>query len=126
MIEEVPREPSGLVPLREGSQFGAHEHQRGAGEMDSLQDVANDLLKRLPPGPAIPRYEAEWQLAFALSANDDAIGAIAHAQQGLLIAYALRDTSRMLGSLYQLTKFNVEGRHYEEAEAPSRRRGPAW
>ncbi|MBK9598836.1 MAG: histidine kinase [Flavobacteriales bacterium] len=89
---------------------------RAAGEMDSLQDVANDLLKRLPPGPAIPRYEAEWQLAFALSANDDAIGAIAHAQQGLLIAYALRDTSRMLGSLYQLTKFNVEGRHYNEAD----------
>ena len=27
---------------------------RAAGEMDSLQDVANDLLKRLPPGPAIP------------------------------------------------------------------------
>ncbi|MBK6410355.1 MAG: hypothetical protein IPF78_11800 [Flavobacteriales bacterium] len=89
---------------------------RAAGEMDSLQQVAIDLLKQLPPGPGIPRYEAEWQLAFALSANNDALGAISHAQQGLLIAYALRDSSRMLGSLYQLTKFNVEGRHYEEAD----------
>ncbi|MBK7246047.1 MAG: histidine kinase [Flavobacteriales bacterium] len=89
---------------------------RAAGEMDSLQQVAIDLLKQLPPGPGIPRYEAEWQLAFALSANNDALGAISHAQQGLLIAYALRDSSRMLGSLYQLTKFNVEGRHYNEAD----------
>ncbi len=87
-----------------------------AGEVAPLPFVASHLREQLPPGPSISRYEVERNLAVASSANDDALGAVMHAQQGLLIARALNDTSRMLGSLYQLTKFSVEGRHYAEAD----------
>jgi len=89
---------------------------RAADEQDSLQRFAEGLLKELPNGPSTSRYEAEWHLASALSAKDDPVGALAHAQQAWLIARELKDTTRILGSLYQLTKLNVEGRHYEEAD----------
>jgi tetratricopeptide (TPR) repeat protein len=49
--------------------------------------------------------------------EDDPLGATQHAQQALLIARDLKDTTRILGSLYQLTKLEVEGRRYQEADA---------
>ncbi len=86
------------------------------GEWDSVRLVAARLLNELPGSPSAARYEAEWHLASAVGMNDDPLGAIEHAQKAWLIARDMRDTVRILGSLYQLTKFNVEGRHYEEAD----------
>lgn len=95
------------------------ERLRGAlrdGDHQALRSTAEALL-RTTELPQEVHYEAEWHLAFANSLMDDPIGAIDHAQNALLIARAMPDTSRMLASLYQLTKFNVEGKHYEEADA---------
>ncbi len=89
---------------------------RAADSLESLQVEAARLLKELPAGAGASRYEAEWHLAFALGMADDPVGALAHAQNAMLLARELKDTTRMLGSLYQLTKLNVEGRHYEEAD----------
>ena len=89
---------------------------RSKGEWDSVRLVAARLLNELPGSPSAARYEAEWHLASAVGMNDDPLGAIEHAQKAWLIARDMRDTVRILGSLYQLTKFNVEGRHYEEAD----------
>lgn len=87
-----------------------------AGAFDSLELVAKQMLMSADGPPAIDRYEASYHLAFALAGQDDPLGAISHAQEALLMARALKDTTRILASLYQLTKFNVEGRHYEEAD----------
>jgi len=89
---------------------------RSKGEWDSVRLFAARLLNELPGSPSAARYEAEWHLASAVGMNDDPLGAIEHAQKAWLIARDMRDTVRILGSLYQLTKFNVEGRHYEEAD----------
>ena len=86
-----------------------------AGAFDALEAAANDLLRSAPPG-SVQRYDAEYHLAFARAGADDATGAIDHAQRALLIARALADTLRELGSLYQLVKLNVQARHYEEAD----------
>jgi two-component sensor histidine kinase len=67
-------------------------------------------------GPVTDRYEIARQKALDHSGGDEPALAIAHAQQALLIARELRDTTRILGSLYLLTKFNVEARHYDEAD----------
>jgi tetratricopeptide (TPR) repeat protein len=89
---------------------------RSENKLDSLRSVAETLLEELAPSPNVRRYEAEWHLAFALGQNDDPRGALEHAQKAWLIARDLHDTTRILSSLYQLTKFNVEGRHFEEAD----------
>lgn len=47
---------------------------------------------------------------------DDATGAIASAQQALLIARERRDTARTMEAMYLLMKFNVQARHSEEAD----------
>ena len=93
-------------------------HQlRATDQLDSLERHAQRILKGSSPAAAGPlRYEAEWNLAFVRGMQDDPLGAIEHAQRALLIAREEKDTTHMLGSLYQLTKFNVEGRHYEEAD----------
>jgi len=85
-------------------------------EFDSLEIITRRMLKDLPPDPGPLRYDAEYYLAFALGMKDDPRGATDHAQQAYLIARSLADTTRMLESLYQLTKLNVEGRHYGEAD----------
>lgn len=87
-----------------------------ADELDSLELSAARILDRGEKTNVL-RYEAEYHWAFARSGKDDPLGAIEHAQNALLIARAMPDTSRMLASLYQLTKFNVEGKHYDEADA---------
>jgi tetratricopeptide (TPR) repeat protein len=74
------------------------------------------MIATLPSEDHATRYEAEYHWAFARSGLDDPTGAVQHAQQALLTAREFADTTRMLASLYQLTKFNVEGRHYEEAD----------
>ncbi|MBK9146578.1 MAG: histidine kinase [Flavobacteriales bacterium] len=84
--------------------------------MDSLREAAEQVLDALPRPPAIDLYEAEWHLAYALDQSDDPRGALEHAQNAWLVARELKDTTRILASLYQLTKLNVEGRHYEEAD----------
>lgn len=89
---------------------------RSENKLDSLRSVAETLLEELAPSPNARRYEAEWHLAFALSRDDDPTGALEHAQNAWILARELHDTARILGSLYQLTKFNVEGRHYGEAD----------
>ena len=89
---------------------------RSTGEWDSVRRVAAHLLNELPASPSEARYEAEWHLALAVGMNDDPLGAMEHAQNAWLIARDLHDTTRILGALYQLTKINVEGRHYEEAD----------
>jgi tetratricopeptide (TPR) repeat protein len=87
---------------------------RAKGEHDRLESEAKRLLAATPTKDIL--YEAEYHWAFARSGKDDALGAVEHAQKALIAARELADTSRILGSLYQLTKFNVEGRHYEEAD----------
>ncbi len=89
---------------------------RAANERDALERAAATLLGEHPDGASTLRYEAEWHLAFARSNKNDPVGAVQHAQQAWLVARELKDTSRILGSLYQLTKFNVEGRHFAEAD----------
>ncbi|MBK7384500.1 MAG: histidine kinase [Flavobacteriales bacterium] len=92
-------------------------HQlRASDQLDSLESLAKRILTGSTPTAGSLRYEAEWHLAFVREIHDDPLGATEHAQRALLIAREERDTARMLGSLYQLTKFNVEGRHYEEAD----------
>lgn len=83
------------------------------GEFDQLEKAARESIAS--EDRAI-RYEAEYHWAFARSSKDDPTGAVEHAQKALLIARELADTTRMLASLYQITKFNVEGRHYEGAD----------
>lgn len=78
------------------------------------------MLADAPEGPSADRYEAEYFWAFARDGKDDALGAIEHAQNALLTARALKDTSRMLASLYQMTKFNLGGRRYDEADEDRR------
>jgi tetratricopeptide (TPR) repeat protein len=92
------------------------EALRSANMLDSLREAAEQVLDAPSQAPAIDRYEAEWHLAYALGQGDDPIGALEHAQNAWLVARELKDTTRILASLYQLTKLNVEGRHYEEAD----------
>ncbi len=109
----------GLCAQKDGGDHAAVLRMQGLGaanEWDSLQWFADQLLDELPPAPSAIRYEAERHMAIAFSAKDDPVSALDHAQQAWLIADELNDTSRILGSLYQLTKLNVEGRHYEEAD----------
>ncbi len=87
---------------------------RAGDQHDALESEAKRLLATTPSKGIL--YEAEYHWAFARSGKDDPLGAVQHAQKALLAARELADTSRILGSLYQLTKFNVEGRHYEEAD----------
>lgn len=89
---------------------------RSAGDLDSLEQQCERSLKDLPGTPSVLRYEAEWNLAFVLGVKNAPLQATDHAQRALLIARDLGDTSRVLGSLYQLTKLHVEGRHYQEAD----------
>ncbi|MBV6403377.1 MAG: hypothetical protein GFGODING_00115 [Flavobacteriales bacterium] len=88
---------------------------RLAGAYDSLEVEARALLAA-HAGPDEERYEALYHWAFARSGKDDAVAAIRYGQEALLIARELKDTVRIMGSLYQLVKFNVEARHYEEAD----------
>ncbi|MEZ4739885.1 MAG: histidine kinase [Flavobacteriales bacterium] len=99
-----------------GKQLEELKDLRSSGRMDELASASQQLLKELPPGASAARYEAEWYLAGALGVKNDPLGAMEHAQRASSIARELRDTSRMLGSLYQLTKLDVEGRHYQEAD----------
>lgn len=87
---------------------------RSSGEYDSLQMVTTRLLG-IDPDPRT-RYEATYHLAFARDGKNDPAGALAHGQAALRIARELQDTVRIMGSVYQLVKFNVEARHYEEAD----------
>lgn len=87
---------------------------RARGAHDPLEAEAKRLFEDAKSKDL--RYEAEYHWAFARSGKDDALGALQHAQNAWLIAREMRDTVRILGSLYQLTKFNVEGRHYVEAD----------
>ncbi|MBK8225937.1 MAG: histidine kinase [Flavobacteriales bacterium] len=82
---------------------------------DSLEAEAHATLAAHAE-PDEERYDALYHLAFARSGKDDAVAAIRHGQEALLIARELQDTVRIMGSLYQLIKFNVEARHYEEAD----------
>ncbi|MFZ1692280.1 MAG: histidine kinase [Flavobacteriales bacterium] len=84
-----------------------------AGEFEQLENAARELSVS---DDHRTRYEAEYHWAFARSGKDDPAGAVEHAQKALLLARELPDTTRMLASLYQLTKLNVEGRHYQEAD----------
>ncbi|MBK9175237.1 MAG: histidine kinase [Flavobacteriales bacterium] len=83
------------------------------GEFELLEVTARELVSSADRNT---RYEAEYHWAFARSGKDDPLGAVEHAQKALFIARDIADTTRMLASLYQLTKFNVEGRHFEEAD----------
>lgn len=85
-------------------------------EGDSLQHFAEHLLATLPPGPSDIRQQAEYFEALALQLNEDPVEAMEHAQQAVLISRALKDTSRMLGSMYLIMKLNIEGHHYDEAD----------
>ncbi|MBK7084368.1 MAG: histidine kinase [Flavobacteriales bacterium] len=87
---------------------------RARGEHAPLETEAKRLLADAKTKDL--RYEAEYHWAFARSGKDDPLGAVEHAQKALLVARGIADTSRVLASLYQLTKFNVEGRHFEEAD----------
>lgn len=85
-------------------------------EFDSLETMAGALLSGSGEGMNAPAYEAEFHLALARSGMDDPTGAMEHAQRALSISRSMRDSVRILGSMYQLVKFNVEARHYEEAD----------
>lgn len=65
---------------------------------------------------AADRYQAAYDQARSRASMNDPAGAIAHAQEALLIAREQKDTVRIMSSVYQLMKFNVEARHYEEAD----------
>lgn len=88
---------------------------RAAGAYDTLEVEARALLAA-HAGPDEVRYDALYHLAFARSGKDDPADALRNGQEALLIAHDLKDTIRIMGSLYQLVKFNVEARHYEEAD----------
>lgn len=88
---------------------------RARSAFDSLEALARTVLADAT-APRSLRYEAEHHWAFARSGQDDPAGALAHGQAALRIARELQDTTRIVGSLYQLMKFNVEARHYEEAD----------
>lgn len=85
-------------------------------EGDALQRSATRILDSLPTSPSALRQEAEFHLALALQLNDDALEAMRHAQQAVLISRETKDTSRTLRSMYLIMKLNVEGRHYDEAD----------
>ena len=87
---------------------------RASGEHDLLETEAKRLLSDAATKDL--QYEGEQHWAYARSGKDDPLGAIEHAQKAWLIARDMGDTSRILAALYQLTKFNVEGRHFEEAD----------
>lgn len=89
---------------------------RSRGDYDSLETIAREVIAALPDGAGLERYVAEYNWANARSGKDDPMGAVEHAQKAMRIAREIGDTTRILASLYQLTKFNVEGRHYEEAD----------
>ncbi len=89
---------------------------REANEHAALERAARANLKALQHGPDSLRHEALFHLAFALSGQNDAPGALDHAQQALVLARATNDTLRILSSLAQLTRFNVLDHHYDEAD----------
>ena len=110
-----------LLALTAGGQTGnaAIERLKALHEgdsLDALRSEARRLLEQLPPASTPERYEAEWHLAHALSLQDDAVAALEHAQQGLLHARELRDTVRILSSMYQIMRYQVQGRHYAQAD----------
>lgn len=88
---------------------------RSEGRNDSLELVARALLADSLTSADI-RYDAHYHLAFARSGKGDPTGALKHGQDALLLARVQHDTLRIMGSMYQLVKFNVEARHYEEAD----------
>ncbi|HRD52648.1 MAG TPA: histidine kinase [Flavobacteriales bacterium] len=88
---------------------------RARSSFDSLEVLVTFVLDD-GASPEGLRYEAEHHWAFARSGKDDPAGALAHGQAALRIARQLSDTVRIMGSLYQLVKFNVEARHYDEAD----------
>jgi tetratricopeptide (TPR) repeat protein len=85
-------------------------------EGEALQRTADRVLDSLPSGPSALRQDAEFYLALALQLNGDALEAVRHAQQAVLTARAMGDTSRILRSMYLIMKLNVEGHHYDEAD----------
>ncbi len=85
-------------------------------EGEALQRLCERTLDSIPAPPSALRQEAEFHLALALQLNDDALEAMRHAQQAVLISRALKDTTRILRSMYLIMKLNVEGRHYDEAD----------
>ncbi len=85
-------------------------------EGDALQRSATRILDSLSTTPSALRQEAEFHLALALQLNDDALEAMRHAQQAVLISRETKDTSRTLRSMYLIMKLNVEGHHYDEAD----------
>jgi tetratricopeptide (TPR) repeat protein len=87
-----------------------------SGAHASLEQAARRTLGALPAGASRERYQATYYLAHARHGQDDPVGALALAQEALLLARSLQDTADILRSMYQLVKFNVEGRHYAEAD----------
>ncbi|MCC6840916.1 MAG: histidine kinase [Flavobacteriales bacterium] len=62
------------------------------------------------------RYDAAIRQALAEMEADAPAAAVEHGQQALTLARELRDTVRILEAMYLLMKFNVEDRHYDEAD----------
>jgi len=91
------------------------ESLRAAGQYDSLERMARSVLVR-HVGTDTIAYDAQYHWAFACSGKDDPVGAVAHGQLAMLLARELKDTLRILSSMYQLVKFNVEARHFGEAD----------
>jgi anti-sigma regulatory factor (Ser/Thr protein kinase) len=87
---------------------------RSAGKHDSLEAVATRILTK--DADRATGYDATYHLAFARDGKNDQAGAIANGLAALRIAREMSDTVRIMGSLYQLVKFNVEARHYAEAD----------
>lgn len=107
---------AGMAQVDDEAAMARMSELRAAGKPDSLELFAAAVLREHADRQTMLHYEAESHLAFARSMKDDPIGAVRHGQQAWLVARDLKDTSRMLASLYQLTKFNVEGRHFHEAD----------
>lgn len=85
-------------------------------EGEPLMRLSQHLLDSLPNGPSPLRQEAEYYSALAMQMDDEASKAMEHAQQAVLLSRALRDTSRLLRSMYLIMKLNVEAHHYDEAD----------
>ncbi len=88
---------------------------KSTGNWDSLEQVARAMAAR-EGAPTDDVYTAEYHWAFARSGKGDPAGAMEHGQRALLLAREMKDTVRILNSMYQLVKFNVEARHYTEAD----------